>query len=211
MLPGIDSVTADGGQCCLWTRTMPYALESEAALEPYNDKFLIPFISFGEGPAQVKNALSATMGKIGIPYHDSDRAVDAAYVAQKAFRDKLLAAGRNALQRLAETGEPGLVLVGRSYNIYDRNINCDVPRKLRARYGANVIPFDFLATGRQLDGDSQDTLFWESQPEDPGGGEARVREQPASDLYLQFSLRAGCRHQADRPAHGRGAAALLAI
>ncbi len=52
-------------------------------------------------------------------------------------------------------GEPGLVLVGRSYNLYDRNINCDVPKKLRARYGANVIPFDFLATGQEREGDSR--------------------------------------------------------
>ena len=39
------------------------------------------------------------------------------------------------------------MLAGRGYNIYDRGVNCDIPRKLRHRYGANVIPLDFLVTG----------------------------------------------------------------
>ena len=32
---------------------------------------------------------------------------------------------------LEETDEPALVLVGRPYNLYDRSVNCDIPRKLR--------------------------------------------------------------------------------
>ena len=55
-----------------------------------------------------------------------------------------------------------MVLVGRSYNLYDRNTNCDVPKKLRVRYGANVIPLDFLATAPEVGGDSQVRLPWEA-------------------------------------------------
>jgi len=50
------------------------------------------------------------------------------------------------------------VLAGRGYNIYDRGVNCDIPRKLRHRYGANVIPLDFLVTGREPVAD--DNMFW---------------------------------------------------
>jgi len=74
----------------------------------------------------------------------------------------LLDAGRRALAALDETGEPGLLLVGRSYNLYDRNINCDVPRKLRRNYGANVIPLDFLATGREPVSDLHPNMYWAS-------------------------------------------------
>ena len=162
LLPGIDSVTTGGGQTCLWTQTMPFVLYAAEAMEAHTDKFLIPFVSFREGPAQVKHSLAAAMEKLGVSPHESNRAVEAAYSAQKAFQDKLLAAGRTALQLLADTGEPGLVLVGRSYNLYDRNTNCDVPKKLRVRYGANVIPFDFLATGPEVGGDSQARLPWEA-------------------------------------------------
>ena len=63
---------------------------------------------------------------------------------------------------LDATGEPGLVLMGRSYNLYDRSINCDIPRKLRHRYGANVIPLDFLVTGEEPIGDLQANMYWTS-------------------------------------------------
>ena len=38
----------------------------------------------------------------------------------------------------------GIVLVGRPYNMYDKGVNMDIPRKLRTFYGVNVIPMDFL-------------------------------------------------------------------
>jgi predicted nucleotide-binding protein (sugar kinase/HSP70/actin superfamily) len=63
---------------------------------------------------------------------------------------------------LDQTGEPGVLLVGRGYNIYDRSINCDIPRKLRHRYGANVIPIDFLVTGREPVGDLHPNMYWAS-------------------------------------------------
>jgi predicted nucleotide-binding protein (sugar kinase/HSP70/actin superfamily) len=88
--------------------------------------------------------------------------VEAAYAAQREFQEKLLAAGRRALETLESTGEPGLIVVGRSYNIYDRGVNCDIPRKLRHRYGANVIPLDFLVTGREPVADTHANMFWAS-------------------------------------------------
>ncbi len=54
------------------------------------------------------------------------------------------------------------MLVGRGYNIYDRNVNCDIPRKLRHRYGANVIPLDFLVTGKENIGDLHSNMYWSS-------------------------------------------------
>jgi predicted nucleotide-binding protein (sugar kinase/HSP70/actin superfamily) len=36
------------------------------------------------------------------------------------------------------------VLVGRPYNLYDRSVNCDIPRKLRTLYGINVLPMEVL-------------------------------------------------------------------
>jgi predicted nucleotide-binding protein (sugar kinase/HSP70/actin superfamily) len=56
----------------------------------------------------------------------------------------LAAAGERALADLAAAGELGIVLVGRPYNMYDKGINMDIPRKLRKYYGVNVIPLDFL-------------------------------------------------------------------
>ena len=153
---------ADGGVAhyCPWQQTLPWVLRAAPTLEPHRHKFLIPTLHFQLGPAQVKKGLFDAMRRIGVTRRASDRACDAAYAAQRDFQDKLLAAGRQALAVLDQTGEPGLVLAGRGYNIYDRGVNCDIPRKLRHRYGANVIPLDFLVTGREPAADLRANMFW---------------------------------------------------
>ena len=163
LVPNIaDAEGAEGSPShfCPWNQTLPWVLRAAPPLEEARHKFLIPTLHFHLGPAQVKNGLAETMRRIGVTRRASDRAVDAAYAEQRAFQEKLLAAGRRALEALERTGEPGLVLVGRGYNIYDRGVNCDIPRKLRHRYGANVIPLDFLVTGREPIADLHSNMFW---------------------------------------------------
>ena len=99
------------------------------------------------------------------------------------------------------------MLAGRGYNMYDRGVNCDIPRKLRHRYGANVIPLDFLVTGNEPLSELHANMFWISGPQDSGGGAHRLgKAQPAHDLPHQLQVRAGQLHQALR-AGGRGRAA----
>jgi predicted CoA-substrate-specific enzyme activase len=150
-----------GSHYCPWNQTLPWVLRSAPALEPHQHKFLIPTLHFQLGPVQVKKGLAEAVQRIGVTRRASDRATDAAYTAQREFQEKLLEAGRRALDTLERTGEPGLVLAGRGYNIYDRGVNCDIPRKLRQRYGANVIPLDFLVTGREAI-DPATNMFWVS-------------------------------------------------
>jgi predicted CoA-substrate-specific enzyme activase len=163
LLPNL--VDADSGDnpgtahYCPWNQTLPWVLRVAPALELHKQRFLIPTMHFQLGPAQIKKGLADTMRRIGIKRRASDRAVDAAFTEQREFQDKLIAAGRRALATLDETGEPGLILAGRGYNIYDRGVNCDIPRKLRHRYGANVIPLDFLVTGRESMA-AGSNMFW---------------------------------------------------
>ncbi len=145
---------------CPWNQTLPWVLRSAPALEPHQHTFLIPTLHFQLGPDQVKKALAESMRRLGVSRRASDSAVEAAYREQRIFQDALLAAGRAALEALDRTGEPGLILAGRGYNIYDRGVNCDIPRKLRHRYGANVIPLDFLVTGREPVVDIHANMFW---------------------------------------------------
>jgi predicted CoA-substrate-specific enzyme activase len=145
---------------CPWNQTLPWVLRSAPALEPEQHRFLTPTLHFQVGPAQIKKALAEMAARLGVARRTSDRAVDAAYAEQREFHAKLLDAGRRALAVLEQTAEPGLVLAGRSYNLYDRGVNCDIPRKLRHRYGANVIPLDFLVTGREPVSDVRANMFW---------------------------------------------------
>jgi predicted CoA-substrate-specific enzyme activase len=133
---------------CPWNQTLPWVLRAAPTLEPHQHRFLIPTLHFQSGPEQIKKALAECMRRLGVTRRASDAAVNAAFAGQREFQAKLTEAGVRALAVLEQTGEPGLVLAGRGYNIYDRGVNCDIPRKLRHRYGANVIPLDFLAGAR---------------------------------------------------------------
>jgi predicted CoA-substrate-specific enzyme activase len=167
LVPNLLNAEADQGctgtaHFCPWNQTLPFVLESAPRLEPHRHMFLVPRLHFQLGREQVKDGLYAAMRRLGVSRRASDRATDAAYAAQREFQSRLLEAGRKALEVLDHTGEPGLLVVGRGYNIYDRAINCDIPRKLRQRYGANVIPIDFVVTGREAVEDLHPNMYWTS-------------------------------------------------
>jgi predicted nucleotide-binding protein (sugar kinase/HSP70/actin superfamily) len=88
--------------------------------------------------------MAGMAAQLGVSKARLRASLDRAYVDQDEFREALLDAGLEALSVLRETGELGIVLVGRPYNMYDKGINMDIPRKLRRFYGVNVIPLDFL-------------------------------------------------------------------
>ena len=90
------------------------------------------------------------------------RAVKQAFTALQSFRTAIEAAGELALNRLVATGEPGIVLVGRPYNLHDRAINLDVPGKLREFYGVNVLPMDCLPLATEDIRDVNDNMYWHS-------------------------------------------------
>ncbi len=147
---------------CPWNQTLPFVLRSAPRLEANAHRILAPCLHFQLGAPHVKEALAEMAQRLGFKRRASDAAAEAAYAAQRGFQDRLLAAGRRAIEKLDQTGQPGIVLVGRGYNIYDRNVNCDIPRKLRNNYGANVIPFDFLVTGREAIADLHSNMYWSS-------------------------------------------------
>jgi predicted CoA-substrate-specific enzyme activase len=167
LLPNVlDAESDQNSGCsahfCPWNQTLPFVIQSAAGMEAHRHAFLIPRLHFQLGRGQVAGGLYEAMHKLGVSRRENERAVDAAYAAQREFQSRLLEAGRQALEVLDQTGEPGVLLVGRGYNIYDRSINCDIPRKLRHRYGANVIPIDFLVTGREPVGDLHPNMYWAS-------------------------------------------------
>jgi predicted nucleotide-binding protein (sugar kinase/HSP70/actin superfamily) len=147
---------------CPWNQTLPFVLKTNPRLEPHWNKVLAPTLHFQLGRDHVKKALAGMAQKLGVKKRLSDAAVDAAYAVQRDFQERLIQEGQRALLTLEETGQPGIVLVGRGYNIYDRNVNCDIPRKMRHHYGANVIPIDFLVTGREDISDLHPNMYWSS-------------------------------------------------
>jgi predicted CoA-substrate-specific enzyme activase len=153
---GVDS------HLCPWNQTLPFVVRVVPQVESARTKLLIPTVHFRFGRKHVEKELAEFARSLGISRPQSDRAVTAGYAAQGAFTDALLEAGAQALAQLKESGEPALVLVGRPYNLYDRSVNCDILRKLRALYGVNVLPMDFLPLDFEDITEVNANMYWNS-------------------------------------------------
>ncbi|HWR14636.1 MAG TPA: acyl-CoA dehydratase activase [Terriglobales bacterium] len=148
---------------CPWNQTLPFVVRSTSQMEAYADRVLAPTVHFKLGVEHVKKELGHYAKEaLGISKRVSDRAVDSAYAAQKQFAQSLLWKGAEALQLLNNSDEPALILIGRPYNIYDRSVNCDIPRKLRTQYGVNVVPLDFLPLEDEDISEYNDNMYWNS-------------------------------------------------
>jgi predicted CoA-substrate-specific enzyme activase len=148
---------------CPWNQTLPFVLRVVPQLEDGRDKILNPTLHFRYGRKHVEKELAEFFGeRLNISRRVSDRAVTAAYAAQGAFNEAVQELGMQALAKLQETNEPALILVGRPYNLYDRSVNCDIPRKLRALYGVNVVPMDFLPVESEDITDVNPNMYWNS-------------------------------------------------
>ncbi len=166
LIPNAVNVeTPDDGlesHLCPWNQTLPFVIRAVPQLELANPKFLSPTVHFRFGPKHVEKELKEFARGLGIKPRINAEAVMAGYAAQTTFADALQQAGREALKRLEETGEPALVLVGRAYNLFDRGVNCDIPRKLRTQYGINVLPMEVLPLDAEDISDINPNMYWTS-------------------------------------------------
>jgi predicted CoA-substrate-specific enzyme activase len=166
LLPNVVNAEAPPGgvdsHLCPWNQTLPFVLRAVPQVEGARTKLLIPTVHFRFGRKHVEKELAEFARSLGISRPQSDRAVTAGYAAQGAFTEAVLEAGAQALAQLKESGEPALVLVGRPYNLYDRSVNCDILRKLRALYGVNVLPMDFLPLDFEDITEVNANMYWNS-------------------------------------------------
>ena len=147
---------------CPWNQTLPYVVRAAPEFETFRDLFLAPTLHFRAGQKHVKHQLAQYFERFGVTRRESNLAVDSAYAAQTRFTERLLEEGQKACATLRASGEPAILLLGRAYNIYDRNGNCDIPRKLRDLYGVNVLPLDFLPLDERPVDDLHPNMFWNS-------------------------------------------------
>ncbi len=129
---------------CPWGQTLPFVVKTAPGLEHVKGRILDPRVQFRDGRDGLVRDMAAMGARLGATKARLRAALDRAYVVQDEFRAALMDAGAEALRRLDAAGELGVVLIGRPYNMYDKGINMDIPRKLRKFYGVNVIPLDFL-------------------------------------------------------------------
>jgi predicted CoA-substrate-specific enzyme activase len=145
---------------CPWGQTLPFVIRTAPRLERYRDRLLTPRVRFRLDMAQLERDLRPLAESLGASQGALHDAIAGANAAQEVFREGLAAAGRKALADLEASGELGIVIIGRPYNMYDKGVNMDIPRKLRTFYGVNVIPMDFLGLKGIEVGDVVPNMYW---------------------------------------------------
>ncbi|MFP4460531.1 MAG: acyl-CoA dehydratase activase [Candidatus Zixiibacteriota bacterium] len=145
---------------CPWGETLPLVIMNALENQQDRDIMLRPFIRFRDGKSQLKKQLHPMAKKLGISKSQSDDAVEAAYRAMSLFKELILKKGREELSKIEAEGEKAIILLGRPYNIFDGDINLNIPTKLRESYGMNVIPLQFLDIDHIDISDIHGNMFW---------------------------------------------------
>ena len=124
---------------CPLTQASPYFI-SQAFQEA---NFLSPVLNFRRGYDQNTSMIYMAVDQLNIPKKLAKKAYAKAVEAQQLVESKLLNLGKEKLNELRDSGEIGIILVGRSYNAFPPETSQSIPKKL-ASMGVTVIPFDFL-------------------------------------------------------------------
>lgn len=146
---------------CPWGQTLPFVVASVPQWEEeLGRKLLAPTVRFRDSDRHQVDDLFATLGPLGVTRKEIREGIHAARAAQADFASFLQRKGAEAIRAVEEADAHAVVLLGRPYNLYDRDINLDVPAKLRSRYGVNVLPIDFLPVDGLDIRDLNENMFW---------------------------------------------------
>jgi len=145
---------------CPWGQTLCYVLRATPAFIPHREKILAPTIRYRLGMEEVKKQFSEMAKQLGIRQRESDRAVEKGYAHWREVNSKQMQIGRESVEKILSSGAQAIVLLGRSYNIYDKMVNLNVPAKLRQFYGVNIIPLDYLDVDSIDISDINNNMYW---------------------------------------------------
>jgi predicted nucleotide-binding protein (sugar kinase/HSP70/actin superfamily) len=157
-VPGRDSHLEN--YVCPWGSTLPFVIRHNPAFRGWADRILFPLLSLQRGTDVLRGDMVRVAAKLGVPAKTARRAFEAAWAAQQRFLSAYQEAGRAALQRLIDTRESGMVLVGRPYNSHDAGVSLAIARKLREQYGVNLLPVDALPLAGIDVTDVNDNMYW---------------------------------------------------
>jgi predicted CoA-substrate-specific enzyme activase len=146
---------------CPWGQTLPFVLASVPGWEKeVRQKLLSPTVRFRDSERLLIEDLFDCFGPLGVSRREIREAIREGWKEQRRFGDFLAARGAEAVSAVEKAGAHAVILIGRSYNLYDRDVNLNIPAKLRDQYGANVIPIDFLPVDGIDIREIHDNMFW---------------------------------------------------
>ncbi len=146
---------------CPWGQTLPFVVASVPQWEEeLGRKLLAPTMRFRDSEKHQVDDLFAVLEPLGVSRKLIREGIRAGRAAQGGFSRFLEEKGAEAIRAIEAADAHAVVLLGRPYNLYDRDINLDVPAKLRSRYGVNVLPIDFLPIDDLDIRGLHDNMFW---------------------------------------------------
>jgi predicted CoA-substrate-specific enzyme activase len=145
---------------CPWGQTLPFVIKASPTLDHIKDKIISPPLRFRDGKKSVAGSLFEALKFLGETKKSITEALDDAYSDLKMMKEALIQSGEKALDKLRQSREIGIILVGRTYNIYDRGMTLDIGNKLRDYYGVNAIPMDFLPLDSIDITDIHQNMYW---------------------------------------------------
>ncbi len=105
--------------------------------------FLTPELDFSAGYSSTDVLVEMAKLELHVSEEQARLAYDKAVDAQEKFESIIQEKGKKILREIIESGQTGIIVVGRSYNIYPKETSQSIPKKLTSM-GVQVIPFDFL-------------------------------------------------------------------
>ncbi len=146
---------------CPWGQTLPFVLAAVPKWEKeLRQKLLSPTVRFRDGEKYMVEDLFECFGPLGVTRREVREGIRRGWSEQRTFHTFLMDRGAAAVAEIEKAGAHAVVLLGRPYNLYDRDINLNVPAKLRDNYGANVIPVDFLPVDEIDIREIHENMFW---------------------------------------------------
>jgi predicted nucleotide-binding protein (sugar kinase/HSP70/actin superfamily) len=146
---------------CPWGQTLPFVIRQAPAFRSWQGRILCPRLHPREGSEHVQRVLVETVKPLGVRRAVAEQAFASAQAAQQRFGEAYMEAGREALATLEAQGEPGMIIIGRPYNIHDQGVSLSTAKKLRAHYGVNVLPIDALPLDDVDVREINENMYWD--------------------------------------------------
>ena len=159
-LPQIKSMPTgvDGEKItiCPLVQAEPYYLKTAFA-KAINKTILSPILEFRGDYSSAKTTFVEIGKQLGANKNVSEEAYKNAVEAQEDFHNECKVVGERFLQELSNDPDRiGVVLFGRSYNAFVKQVNMGIPNKFASR-GYEIIPHDFLPAERE---EIVENMYW---------------------------------------------------
>ncbi|HCJ66936.1 MAG TPA: CoA activase, partial [Elusimicrobia bacterium] len=144
---------------CPYVQTLPYVLKVslEEKIKEKKVKILQPILYFREEKLLFE-AMKRIAQQLGFKGKKIKKAFLRGLEIQNTFSQQLKERGREILEQLSEN-EKIFVIVGRSYNSYDRGMNLEIVKKIN-NLGILTLPLDFLPLDNVDISEEFPNMYW---------------------------------------------------